>query len=97
MIAQAPHTMRLLVLRLLVLGAAALAVFLLLVPVGSAGEPPAPTTAYVVHSGDTLWEIATAHGPATDDVRAVVRQIIEINGIADALIHPGQVIQLPAR
>jgi nucleoid-associated protein YgaU len=48
----------------------------------------------VVHSGDTLWSIATSVG-GDDDVRAVVDAIQRANGLHGADLVPGQVLLLP--
>jgi nucleoid-associated protein YgaU len=48
----------------------------------------------VVQSGDTLWSIAT-EAAGTDDVREVVDHIQELNGLEDAVLIPGQVLELP--
>ncbi|MDO5494080.1 MAG: LysM peptidoglycan-binding domain-containing protein [bacterium] len=55
---------------------------------------PVAGESVVVGSGDTLWSIAAAV-PGTD-VRDAVAQIVELNGLAGAQIHPGQVLVLPA-
>ena len=89
-----PDFMGLLVLRLLVLVAAVTAVFLLLTS-ADAGEPDPPTTQHVVQSGDTLWAVAKAVAPQGADVRQTVHQILDLNGLADAVIHPGQVLAIP--
>lgn len=91
-----PSAMRLLVLRLLVLAVAAVSVFLLLASVGSADEPAPPAIHYVVQAGDTLWQIASTVTPAGGDIREALTRITQANGIVDAIIHPGQVISLPA-
>jgi nucleoid-associated protein YgaU len=48
----------------------------------------------VVQPGDTLWSIA---GSLEDDgdVRAVVDEIQELNGLHDAVLVPGQTLRLP--
>lgn len=48
----------------------------------------------VVKPGDTLWSIA-ADAAGSDDVRAVVDRIQALNGLSDAVIVPGQVLELP--
>jgi nucleoid-associated protein YgaU len=48
----------------------------------------------VVQPGDTLWSIA-AEAAGTGDVRAVVDRIQELNGLQDAVLVPGQVLELP--
>ncbi|MGY2075193.1 LysM peptidoglycan-binding domain-containing protein [Blastococcus sp. SYSU DS0828] len=52
------------------------------------------TTKVVVEPGDTLWSIA---GSAADgrDVRDVVVDIRQLNGLDTAAITPGQVLLLP--
>ena len=46
------------------------------------------TRRYVVHRGDTLSQIAAAHGLSTQQVEAV-------NGLQGAAIRPGEVLRLP--
>jgi nucleoid-associated protein YgaU len=53
------------------------------------------TVEYRVRGGDTLWSIALDIG-ADGDPRAVIGAIGELNDLSDALIHPGQVLLLPA-
>jgi nucleoid-associated protein YgaU len=52
-------------------------------------------TSVVVHQGDTLWSIAAAVAGEDDDVRAVIADIRELNGLPDAVVVPGQVLVLP--
>ena len=49
----------------------------------------------VVHQGDTLWEIAAAAAPGSDP-RAMVQRIIDLNGLTEAPLVPGQQLVLPA-
>lgn len=49
----------------------------------------------VVRQGDTLWSIAAAVAGEEDDVRAVIAEIRELNGLADASLVPGQLLALP--
>ena len=90
-----PVADRPLVLRLLVVAAVVVAVFLLLASAGSADELPAPTTTYVVSAGDTLWEIAASVAPAGADVRDTVDELIALNTLDSATIYPGQAILVP--
>lgn len=52
---------------------------------------------YVVAQGDTLWAIAAKFGPPRLDPRTYIYQIRQLNGLASANIHPGQVLRLPIR
>jgi nucleoid-associated protein YgaU len=62
---------------------------------GGAGELRlAGESSVVVHSGDTLWSIATSVA-GDDDVRAVVDEIQRTNGLHGADLVPGQVLLLP--
>jgi nucleoid-associated protein YgaU len=48
----------------------------------------------VVQSGDSLWSIASSMD-GDGDVRALVDEIQELNGLRDAAIRPGQTLLLP--
>ncbi len=48
----------------------------------------------VVQQGDTLWSIATTVA-GDGDVRAVVDEIRQLNGLRGSDLAPGQVLQLP--
>ncbi len=63
---------------------------------GSVGaDGPTPTEAYVVRSGDTLWEIAAPITRPGDDVRATIIEIVELNGLEGAGLSVGQELRLP--
>jgi hypothetical protein len=49
----------------------------------------------VVQQGDTLWSIAATVADSGDDVRAVIADIRELNGLSDASLVPGQSLVLP--
>lgn len=91
-----PEAMRLLVLRLLVLALAVAAVFLLLASTGAAEAPPAPTRAYVVQNGDTLWTIARSVADAGQDLRPMVAAISDLNHLDGHDIVPGQALRIPS-
>lgn len=49
-----------------------------------------------IHSGDTVWQIASAAASPETDVRDVVDEIMDINHIRHSDdIYPGQVLQVP--
>ena len=54
----------------------------------------AGVSSVVVQPGDTLWSIASPVARGAD-VRAVVDQIRQLNGLRSADLTPGQVLQLP--
>jgi nucleoid-associated protein YgaU len=90
-----PDLIRLLVLRMLVLAGAVMAVFFLLTS-ADAEEPTPPPATHVVAAGDSLWNLAASVAPEGADLRRVVDHILELNGLDDATIYPGQRILLPA-
>ena len=47
---------------------------------------------YAVESGDTLWGIATKHCPKTVDYREWIKEVKEINGLADSKICKGDML-----
>ncbi len=50
----------------------------------------------VVSPGDTLWEIADRFSPESVDLRVVIRELVELNGLGSKVLRPGQVLQVPA-
>lgn len=62
---------------------------------GDDGLRLAGESSVVVESGDTLWSIAASVAGSGDDVRAVVAEIRELNGLPDASLVPGQTLVLP--
>jgi LysM repeat protein len=63
---------------------------------GSAGaEGPTPVVEYVVASGDTLWGIAADRVEPGGDVRRLVSDIIDLSGVENSMIMPGQILLLP--
>ncbi len=61
---------------------------------GQGSTPPKPEAAYrnyTVKRGDTLWKISQQYlGQGSR-----YREIIQLNGLASDIIHPGQVLKLP--
>jgi LysM repeat protein len=81
---------------LVIISTIAVALVLLLASAVQATGQTTPTEQYRVRSGDTLWEIATEHGPDDRDPRDVVEAIRRLNDMEGSIIHPGQVIAIPA-
>ena len=62
-----------------------------------AGTPP-PTEVVTVGTGETLWDIAAdlaGRGVGDGDVRAVVQDLEELNGLDSAMLLAGQDIRGP--
>ncbi len=60
----------------------------------AAEEVTYPTV--TVQAGDTLWRIASRSESAENrDVRAIIYDIRELNGLTSSDIKPGQVLKLP--
>ena len=76
-----------------------LTVLLLATAVGASGSGPDDAAGqhvdHRVAAGDTLWDIAAAHTAPGEDVRRVVFEIKQINGLDGSVILPGQVLQVP--
>lgn len=62
-----------------------------------ASSPPEPieVRAHVVAPGETLWELARGVTTAGEDVRDVVAEVKEINGMRTSELEAGQVVLLP--
>jgi nucleoid-associated protein YgaU len=61
---------------------------------GAGGLHLAGETSVVVRPGDTLWSIASSVA-GEGDVRVVVQEIREVNGLHGSGIVPGEVLRLP--
>lgn len=60
----------------------------------SATPVPSTTTVVTVHSGETLWDLATNEAPSSSP-QDVVDRIRELNHIFDAAIYPGERLVVP--
>ena len=49
----------------------------------------------IVHRGDTLWSIASAHTGGSSDVQDTIDQISEVNHLQGASLAPGQRLRVP--
>jgi hypothetical protein len=65
-----------------------------LAPASRAADPPGAPPSAVVRPGDTLWSVAERHRPSGDAV-AVIGEIKRLNGLDNAIVHPGQRLTLP--
>jgi LysM repeat protein len=90
-----PTAIRQLSVRLSVLFAAIVTVFLLIGGAADAEGPPPATVEYVVHQGDTLWAIAGDHSLPGEDIRHLIADIKEFSGMQSSALYPGQVLQIP--
>ncbi|UCG40304.1 MAG: LysM peptidoglycan-binding domain-containing protein [Acidimicrobiia bacterium] len=71
------------------------AVVLGLVGSVDADTGPMETAEVRVTSGQTLWGIAEDLTEPGEDVRIVVRELMELNDLADSSLRVGQVIEVP--
>jgi len=80
--------------RLCLLLAAVCMVFLM---IGGSADAEAPTSIveYVVAPGDTLWGIAASRTGSGGDIRRLVSDIVELSGVENGMILPGQILLLP--
>ena len=50
----------------------------------------------IVIQGDTLWSLAKKHGNSKKDIRKIIYEIQNINGLKSSeYIHPGQILKIP--
>ena len=56
---------------------------------------PQHSTFVTVHSGDTLWSIASAHTGADGDVEAMIDRITAVNHLGSAPLQPGERLLIP--
>lgn len=81
---------------LVLLAVAVVAVEALSGPVAPAPEVvPASTATVVVEPGQTLWDVAGQHAPSGVATDAYVRELAELNGIANGDLDAWQVLRLP--
>lgn len=55
---------------------------------------PAATTVVTIHSGETLWDIATSEAPSSAP-QDVINRIEALNKIAGAALQPGERLVVP--
>lgn len=55
---------------------------------------PSATTVVTIHSGETLWDVATQEAPSSSP-QDVVDRIRALNNIADATLYPGEQLRVP--
>jgi len=63
--------------------------------VASAPGDPLEVRVHTVAPGETLWEYAAVLAEAGQDVREVVADLRELNGLRTAELEAGQVVLLP--
>ncbi|MFI2752674.1 LysM peptidoglycan-binding domain-containing protein [Cellulomonas sp. P22] len=60
-----------------------------------ADAPPPALESYTVMAGDTFWQIAADVAGPGEDVRDVILELVELNGLDGAGLMSGQQILLP--
>ena len=58
--------------------------------------PAVPVETYTVRAGETLWDITSGVAAPGEDVRDVVAELADLNGLAGVGLQAGQRILLPA-
>lgn len=48
-----------------------------------------------INPGDTIWNLAKAHGPKNADIRQMVKVICKHNDTTPNMLQPGQTILIP--
>lgn len=49
----------------------------------------------IIHSGDTLWDIAVEHFDESYDIRKVIYDIKKLNDLSSSELSIGQIVKLP--
>lgn len=57
---------------------------------------PVEVTSVVVGQGDTLWSFASAMTEPGEDVRDILMEIVELNGMSSSTLAVGQTVLVPA-
>lgn len=67
-------------------------------PTAAAEEsgPAQPTVTVVVEEGESLWSVVVDRSYDRDP-RTVLDEVRTLNGLNSGVVHPGQVLELPAR
>ncbi len=73
-----------------------LILFATVISAGATTVPEAQTELLIVHSGDTLWELASTHCGG-EDIRSYIDDVKEINQLENGSIYSGQKLLLPVR
>ena len=60
------------------------------------GTSDIETVDYQVRTGDSLWSIAGQVAPPDADLRSVVSTIRDLNDLPGAMIHAGDVLEVPS-
>lgn len=63
---------------------------------GASADAESPSVYYEVSAGDTLWSVATAHYPPSEDPRPIVEEIRALNDLSGSKLYPGMHLKLPS-
>ena len=66
-----------------------------LFPISAADNRQISYTEVKVEAGDTLWNIDKLYGDSSKDIREVIYDICEANGIEAGAIYHGQRLRIP--
>ena len=64
-------------------------------PNATAADEGRPLQAVVVVKGDSLWNLVQKHYDYQGDIRRAIYDVMQLNGLKDAVIVPGQVVYIP--
>ena len=96
---QVSPTRRARLLRTVVMAAVLLGVFAAVWSPTAAAEESGPaqaTVSVVVEEGESLWSVVVDRSYDRDP-RTVLDEVRTLNGLSTGVVHPGQVLELPAR
>lgn len=61
----------------------------------AACKPSYEVCEVTVCEGDSIWSIADAYTDESEDIRKVIHNIRELNGLEDAVVYPGDTLLIP--
>ncbi len=74
----------------------ALIIVLMFIAISSQGSKPIEYRSITIQKGDTLWSIVKSYQLNEIDPRKMISQIKRVNGLKNAILQPGQTINIPS-